>query len=168
VFKSFWGVYDDPSAPNGVIYKPGWEQIPTNWYKIPIDYGLVSLNLDLLYVFARHPELMSIGGNTGTVHSFIGVDFSDLLGGITNIGTLLEGNNLICVVLEIVKTFAPNTLSSLFKTLEQPLQLLSTALAAPLIDLSCPVYADLEAGGTDILAALISQFPGAAKANSAL
>ncbi|KIW01592.1 uncharacterized protein PV09_07064 [Verruconis gallopava] len=168
VFKSFWGVYDDASAEQGLVYKRGWERIPNNWYRIPVDYGLVSLNLDLLLLFSKKPELLSIGGNTGTVNSFAGVDMSDLLGGVINTTTLLEGNNLICFVLEIVKTVAPNSLSSLFQTLDKPLQFLSNALVGPLIDLSCPVFGDLEAGGTDLLAPLTAQFPGASRANSAL
>jgi hypothetical protein len=39
---------------------------------------------------------MSIGGNTGTVNSFTGVNFEDLTGGILNAETLLEGLSLLC------------------------------------------------------------------------
>jgi hypothetical protein len=162
VFKSFWAVQDDPDTPGGLIWKRGCERIPENWYRIPLDYGLISLNVDLLYLFARHPKLMSIGGNTGTVDTFTGVDFADLLGGVVNVPTLLEGNNLVCFVLEIVKTIAPNMLSSLFKTIGGPLDFLSAVLSAPLLDLACPAFVDLTAGGTDILKTLQEKLPGAA------
>lgn len=36
----------------------------------------------------------SIGGNTGTVNSFTGVDLGDTTGGVYNAQTLFEGNNL--------------------------------------------------------------------------
>jgi hypothetical protein len=159
VFKSFWAVYEGPYGQ--LEWKRGWERIPANWYKIPLDYGLISLNVDLLYLFARHPKLMSIGGNTGTVNTFTGVDFADLVGGVANVPTLLEGNNLICFLLEIVKTVAPNILSSIFKTLEGPLDFLSTVLTAPLLDLACPAFDELTTGGTNILESLQTQLPGA-------
>jgi hypothetical protein len=168
VFKSFWAIYDNASAPNGLVYKYGWEQIPQNWYKIPADYTLVSLNLDLLALFAVQPSLMSIGGNTGTVNSFTGVDFDNLPGGITNAARLLEGNNLMCFALEVVKVFAPNSLSSLFATLATPIEMLSNTLAAPLLNLTCPAYADVADGGTELWNNLLAQYPGAAKAKSAL
>ena len=144
---SFWGVYDEGE----LVWKRGCERIPENWYRIPLDYGLISLNADLLALFAQYPKLMSIGGNTGGVNTFTGVDFADLLGGVGNVPRLLEGNNLVCFVLEIVKTVAPNMLSSLFKTLEGPLDLLTSVLAAPLLDLACPAYEELAAGGVDVL-----------------
>lgn len=133
-----------------------------------MEYSLVSLNLDLVAWSLKHPSLLSVGGNTGTVNSFAGVDTTDLLGGLVNLSTLLEGNNLICFTLEVVKTFAPNSLSSLFKTLEKPLSLVTDTLAAPLLDLGCPEYKDLEAGGSDLFSELLDRFPGAKKAGSVL
>lgn len=159
MFASFWGVYEEDGQ---LVWKKGQERIPQNWYKTPVDYGLLSLNLDLLQLFAKYPKLMSIGGNTGTVNTFTGVDFADLLGGVANVPSLLEGNNLICFVMEIVKTVAPNMLSSLFKTLQGPLDLLFDVLSVPLLDLACPAFADVTAGGTDVLERLTAQLPGAA------
>jgi hypothetical protein len=165
VLQSFWGVYEDSQG--NLEYKRGWERIPENWYRIAGDYGLVPLNLDLLAWVARHPQLASIGGNLGEVDSFAGVDLSDLTGGVLNAGALLEGNNLLCFALEVVKTFAPNSLSSLFKTLETPLQLVNDALLDPLLDLDCPAYKELGEGGRDVFAELLEKFPGAKKSGFA-
>jgi hypothetical protein len=44
----------------------------------------------------QHPDLDSVGGNTGTVDTFTGVDIADLTGGVLNAATLLESNNLFC------------------------------------------------------------------------
>ncbi len=98
----------------------------------------MNLNLDLLAWTVKHPVLASIGGNLGKVNSFAGVNLEDLTGGVLNAANLLEGNNLLCFALAVVKTFAPNSLSSVLATLEAPLQLLDNALLGPLLNLSCP------------------------------
>lgn len=149
-------------------YKRGWERIPENWYKIPIDYGLVQLNLDLVDWFHKYPQLASIGGNTGTVNSFTPLDLSDLSGGLLNVQTLLEGNNLICFALQVVKTVSPNSLSNLFKTLAVPLGLLTEALGAAVTDLTCPPFGDLAYGGQPLWDAIIKGYSGPARAGSPL
>jgi hypothetical protein len=40
-----------------LVYQKGWERIPENWYRIPVDYGLLQFNLDLLDWVAQYPEL---------------------------------------------------------------------------------------------------------------
>ena len=165
--KSFWAVYDDDSQPSGLVYKRGHEQIPSNWYRIPVDYSLVQLNVDLLEWYATHPSTLSIGGNMGKVNSFVGLDFNNITGGILNAGSTLEGNGLMCFVLEVVKTFAPNSLGTLFKVLATPLELVTNTIAAPILSLACPEFEDLQTGGKDLWAELMA-FPGAAKAGVAL
>ncbi|KAF2813627.1 uncharacterized protein BDZ99DRAFT_557545 [Mytilinidion resinicola] len=125
VLKSFWAVYDDDKPPSGLVYGKGHEQIPSNWYRIPVDYTLVRLNVDLFQWYLKYPATLSIGGNTGKVNSFVGLNFDDITGGVLNSASLLEGNSLMCFVLEVVKTFAPNSLATLFKTLATPLELVT-------------------------------------------
>jgi hypothetical protein len=148
-------------------YNRGWERIPENWYRLQGDYGFVHLNLDLLAWISKHPELANMGGNLGEVNSFAGIDLEDLTGGVVNAVTLLEGNNLICFTLEIIKAFAPNSLSTLFATLEKPLQLINDALLDPLLDLNCPAMDELTKGGKDILSDLSKKYPGAMKSGVA-
>lgn len=128
----------------------------------------MNLNLDMVNWATQHPELANIGGNLGEVNSFAGVDLKDLTGGVLNAASLLEGNNLICFTLEIVKTFAPNSLSPLFATLEKPLQLINDALLDPLLDLDCPAFDELKEGGEDLLSQLLDKFPGAKESGFAL
>lgn len=85
-----------------------------------------------------------------------------------NAATLLEGNNLLCFVLEVVKTFAPNSLSPLLKTLEAPLQLVSDAITGPITILACPAWKDLTEGGEPLWDAVQKRFPGAGAAGSSL
>lgn len=153
VFKSFFGVYEE-SEGGELVYREGHEQIPEKWFRTGVDYGLVGLNADLVGWVTAHPRLGSIGGNMGAVDTFAGVQLEDVTGGVLNATSLLEGNNLMCFALEAVKTFAPNGLATVFKTLEAPLALLDDALVDPLLDLGCPAFGDLTAGGFAV-------FPGA-------
>ncbi|KAG9664922.1 Cloroperoxidase, partial [Aureobasidium melanogenum] len=164
VFASFYAVYEE----NGrLVYRKGHEQIPANWYRRLIDYGLIELNLDLVAWFLKYPILASIGGNLGTVDSFAGLDLEDITGGVLNATSLLEENNLVCFVLEIVKAFSPDSLSSLFKTLEVPLKLVTDAVLDPLLSLNCPAFKDMTMDGTDLLSGLLGKYPGARKSGVA-
>ncbi|KAK6863781.1 oxidase [Apiospora arundinis] len=165
VMRSFYGVHQDENGE--LVYKKGWEQIPANWYRIAADYGLVQTNLDLVDWIVQHPVLASVGGNLGRVNSYAGVNVEDVTGGVLNATSLLEGNNLMCFVLQVVKTFAPNSASSLFKTLEAPLKLVNDAVLNPLLDLSCPAFKDLSMDGKDFLTGLMDKYPGAAKSGFA-
>ncbi|KAF7534854.1 heme-thiolate peroxidase [Neopestalotiopsis clavispora] len=168
MFKSFFAVIDDEAAESGMVYQRGHERMPNNWYRRPIPWGLVDLNLDVLKWSEKHPFLLDIGGNTGQVNTFTGLDLSNITGGLLNSAALLEDNNLICFSLEIAKTFGPNSLSTLYEALSVPAGVLTDALATPLLDLSCPVYADLSNNGQDIVASILATYPGAKKAGSAL
>lgn len=55
VFKSFFGVFED--AQGSLEYRQGHETFPKNWYRRSSDYGLVSLNLDIVSWVMKHPEL---------------------------------------------------------------------------------------------------------------
>ncbi|ETS87214.1 hypothetical protein PFICI_01042 [Pestalotiopsis fici W106-1] len=168
MFKSFFAVVDNETGESGMVYHRGHERMPDDWYRRPVPWGLVDLNLDLLKWSKKHPFLLDIGGNTGQVNTFTGLDLSNITGGLLNSATLLEGNNLICFSLEIAKTFGPNSLSTLYEALSVPAGILTDALATPLLDLSCPVYADLSNNGQDIIASILATYPGAKRANSAL
>ena len=44
------------------------------------DYGLLAFSIDLVTVASKVPGTLKIGGNTGTVNSFTGVDLGNLTG----------------------------------------------------------------------------------------
>lgn len=85
-----------------------------------------------------------------------------------NLPTLLENNNLICFVLQLLKTLTPNSLSGVLATLEVPLKLITDALMAPILDLSCPAFDDLTNGGEPIWESFQEMFAGAAKSGTSL
>jgi hypothetical protein len=105
----------------------------------------------------------SIGGNTGTVNTFTGVDLGDMTGGVLNAASLLDGNNLLCLIFEVVKTLAPDSLSTIFSIIDIPLQLITNTLDAALLNFTCPALTDLTVGGQSLGAGLQSLYPGASK-----
>lgn len=52
--RNFYGIY---GAEGNMTYREGWERIPKNWYKTPVDYGLLQLNLDTVDWVLKYPEL---------------------------------------------------------------------------------------------------------------
>ena len=52
--KSFFAISGEEG---NFSYNYGWEKIPENWYKVPVDYGLVSLNLDTVSLVLKYPQL---------------------------------------------------------------------------------------------------------------
>ncbi|KAK1978651.1 oxidase [Colletotrichum cereale] len=163
--KSFFGVQGEEG---NLTYNRGWERIPENWYRTPVDYTLIQLNLDLVALILKHPELGSIGGNMGKVNSFAGVDLGDLTGGVLNLPKILEGNNLLCFVFEILKTVAPNSLSTIFTIVEKPLNMVTDAIGTALLSLSCPAFKDMEVGGQSLDEGLKAMYPGARMSGNVL
>jgi hypothetical protein len=87
---------------------------------------------------------------------------------VLNSVSLLENNNLMCFVLELVKTFAPNSLSGLLKTIDAPLKLVLDIINVPLLSLACPAWKDLTEGGEPLWDAIQVKYSGAKKAGSSL
>ncbi|EQL03987.1 oxidase [Ophiocordyceps sinensis CO18] len=158
VIKSFYGVYGD--EPN-FEYKEGWERIPNNWYRRPFDYTLVQWLLDGQKVALMSPELFSLGGNTGKVNSFAGLDLSDIFGGAYHSLRLADGNTAICLGLEVLKTLTPTPLSSLYANFVIPIKMIKEAISPVFKGLDCPVVDDLAMGGTPIWDVIRGRFPGA-------
>ncbi|KAE8376828.1 Cloroperoxidase [Aspergillus bertholletiae] len=164
IVRNFFAIYGEEG---NFTYREGWERIPENWYKTPVDYGLVQLNLDTLDWLLKYPELGSIGGNTGTVNSFMGIDLFDVTGGIINLTTLLKENNLLCFAFEVLKFLSPNALAGLYKTLAIPLEMIADVISTPLLNFSCPAFKDMQIGGKPFWEAIQDDFPGAAKSGGA-
>ncbi|EME39685.1 hypothetical protein DOTSEDRAFT_91962 [Dothistroma septosporum NZE10] len=165
ILKSFFAVTGDRG---NFTYTKGHERIPENWYKRGLDYTLVELNLNVVAFVLKYPFFANIGGNTGKVNSFTGVDLSNPVGGILNGTRLLESNNLLCFALEVVNFAAPDYLNNLVETLVVPLELIEKYVAAPLLNLSCPQLGEITQDGVPLWDALGAEFPGANRSGSAM
>lgn len=106
----------------------------------------------------------SAGGNTGKVNSFVGIDVTNLTGGILNTEVLLEGNNAVCLGLELLLEFSSSLLHSLYTTIITPLKQLTDQLGPTIASLNCPQLTTANNGGTDLLASFKKTYPGVAKA----
>ncbi|APA15984.1 hypothetical protein sscle_16g107540 [Sclerotinia sclerotiorum 1980 UF-70] len=153
VLKSFYSVTGEPGS---FVWTEGHEKIPDNWYKRAIgdEYGLVPYVADIVAAGLQHFEFVSIGGNTGTVNSFTGVDIKNLTGGIYDVTTLTQGNNAICFAFQFAQQAAPDILKGLFQNTSSALSKLNSAVTKALAPLGCPQL-------TSVDTSQFSQFPGA-------
>jgi hypothetical protein len=84
VFESFFSYTKD--AKNNLVFTYGHERIPDNWYRRADDdaWTLVDIGISTAQQCASYPSNCAVGGNTGTVNSFSGVDLGDITGGFIN------------------------------------------------------------------------------------
>ncbi|KAH7030654.1 uncharacterized protein B0I36DRAFT_243142 [Microdochium trichocladiopsis] len=152
-FATFFGV-DGNSEANFQVNQ-GWERIPDNWYKRPIgdEFSIPDFLIDVLEHAAYYPPLLSIGGNTGTVNSFSGVDVADLTGGVFHTADLLNPDKLQCFVLQIIQAAAPDVLGSMFADVQSAMAPLTDKLAQLLAGKACPQLQEVNAN-------LFQKYPG--------
>ncbi|KAJ3991348.1 hypothetical protein F5050DRAFT_1870027 [Lentinula boryana] len=148
VLKSFFSI---TGPEDNLAYTPGQERIPDNWYKRATgdEYGFVSLLLETTSIGLAHPEFLSVGGNTGQVNTFTGVDFADLTGGVFNATTLSEGNNLGCFLLQAIVLALPTGVSGLVGVLDQ----LEDTVNPLLEEWDCPQLQEIDES-------LLENYPG--------
>ncbi|KAB5593949.1 hypothetical protein CTheo_2550 [Ceratobasidium theobromae] len=104
LLKTFFAV---SGGRGDLSYQPGHERIPENWYRCPDNYVLLMIWKDIGDMGVKHPELLSLSGNTGEVNSFAGLNLGDLTGGVYNLANLLQGNNLMCFVMQAAQAGIP-------------------------------------------------------------
>lgn len=159
VLKSFFSI---TGSPGSFVYTPGNERIPDNWYKRAIgdEYTIPFFLLDLLAAAEQYPQFISVGGNTGTVNTFTGVDVANLTGGVYNTNTLLQGNNLACFMFQVAQAAVPDLLKPVFSSITAGVNQLNTAFNNVLSPLGCPQL-------TTVDQTLFNAFPGYTKLNTA-
>jgi hypothetical protein len=152
--KSFFGVSGPDSA---LVWNKGQERIPYNWYRRPSTnpYTITSATLDLFANIQYYPDVVVVGGNTGTVNSFAGVDLGDLTGGVYNSANLLKRNNLVCFAIQTTQLGIPDAISSIVEDVAGVVAWATAQLAPFLKDLGCPELTEFNTG-------LFGAFPGSA------
>jgi len=150
--KTFYSITGD--YPN-FTYTPGHEKFPDNWYRRNnIDaYTIPYFSLDNTAMLLKYPIFASVGGNTGKVNTFTGVNPADLTGGVFNGATLLQGNNLWCYALQTSQILAPDALKGLFSNLQPALSKLSGAIGKVTSNFGCPQLTEVDKNQ-------FSKFPG--------
>ena len=143
VLKSFFSITGD--YPD-FTYTEGYERIPDNWYtrNRADPYTIPYFNLDFDAAGLAHPEFLVPGGNTGTDNSYIGLDPSNLSGGVINAGNLGKGDNAFCLAYQLSEQFVPDLLRGAVTDLESSLATMSSAFSSAFGGLSCPQIQDAE------------------------
>ena len=93
-----------------------------------------------------HPQFLSIGGNTGKVNTFLGIDPANLTGGVYTADNILQGNNAICYGLELSLQEAPDLLSGLYSDIDAATDALGTAINKATNGLGCPTLNNINKG----------------------
>lgn len=101
-------------------------------------YTIPFFMTDVIAEIIDHPEFASIGGNTGTVNSFTGLDPSNLTQGVFNSASLTEGNNLQCFVMQQLLQEGPDILTGLFTDTDAANDLLGSMINNATDSLGCP------------------------------
>ncbi|CEJ82913.1 Putative Peroxidase, family 2 domain-containing protein [[Torrubiella] hemipterigena] len=121
-------------------YEYGKDRIPENWYrrshKNP--WTLVDIVLGVASQCLAFPSTCKVGGNTGTVNSFDGIDLGDISGGLINsIEDFQDPARLACFIGQNIQAEAPSSLEKIFTG-----ELLKEAvgLVGPVVDMlgKCP------------------------------
>lgn len=99
-YKTFFAITGD--YPN-FTWKKGQEQIPKDFYRRTgtHPYTAQAVIEDVLLGYAAYPETLKIGGNTGKVNSFAGLDISDLTGGAYNLDQMLKDPSTFMCFLDV-------------------------------------------------------------------
>lgn len=122
--------------PDGSLkYTPGHERLLPSWTRRPLGstFGLDDIVLTLLNAASIDPSLLSVGGNTGKVNSFAGVDAGDITGGLIHTVDLLnDPQALACFLYQAgIEELIPSLVNVLYKTTAEVLDFVGKNLKAP-------------------------------------
>ncbi|KAB8346172.1 hypothetical protein FH972_023218 [Carpinus fangiana] len=160
ILNSFFGV--KKNADGSLTKLPGQERIPENWYKRAVgdEYSIPYLNTDTVLAATQYPKFLDVGGNTGKVNTFAGLDLDNLTGGVYNTKNLLEGDNLACFASQFAQQVAPDLIrcSSVLGDITSALTGLNSQIATSFASLSCPKL-------TKPLSGQFTKFPGYSNLN---
>lgn len=142
VFESFFSYTRD--VENKLVFTYGHERIPDNWYRRANDdpWTLADILISTGQQCLSYPLNCQVGGNTGTVNSFSGVNLADITGGLVNSVTdLQDPDRLGCFISQAIQADVPSFLGNVFNgvVLQQVLDLVPSLLLPALAPLgNCP------------------------------
>lgn len=142
VFESFFSYTRDDD--NNLVFTYGHERIPDNWYRRADDdaWTLADILISTGQQCLAYPTNCQVGGNTGEVNSFSGVDLGDITGGFINSVTdLSDPERMGCFISQAIQADVPSFLDNVFNgaALTEVMGLVNTQLLPALAPLgSCP------------------------------
>lgn len=115
VFLSFFGYTRDEN--DELVFNYGHERIPDNWYKRAADdaWTLNDILISTAQQCTSYPSACEVGGNTGEVNSFAGINVGDLSGGMINaVEDLSDPQRMGCFIRQSLQAHVPSFLESVF------------------------------------------------------
>jgi hypothetical protein len=157
VLKSMYGITGSSGA---LVYTPGTERIPENWYRRPIGdpYGAEHVVADLVDMGLYDPRILVVGGNTHGTNTFAPLDIPAFTNGVYDAAALLEGNNAACFVFQAARLLFPAALVGLEGIVLTLLQQVLDAIGGILAGLTCPQLASVNS-------TMLEQYPGYRKSS---
>lgn len=119
-FMSWFSYTGDPQGE--ITYTYGHERIPAPFYKRhPLfEWTFADILAALAQQIEAFPTTMAVGGNTGTVNSFSGVNIGDLTGGaVTAMKELTDPAKLSCFLSQAIQSSTPTFISNISPALQQ-------------------------------------------------
>ncbi|GAB7365799.1 hypothetical protein MBLNU230_g7132t1 [Neophaeotheca triangularis] len=163
VFEAFFGYTRDEN--DQLVFKYGTERIPENWYRRSHEdpWTLTDILVSTAQQCTSYPSACQVGGNTGEVNSFSGVNLGELSDGLINSVTdLSDPQRMGCFIRQAIQADVPSFLDKVFNgvTLRTVLGLVDTMLAPALEPLgSIGACQGLPAGRS--MLSYGSEYPGA-------
>jgi hypothetical protein len=101
---------------NNLVFTYGYERIPNNLSRqADDDAWTLDIGISTAQRCAFYPSNCAVGGNTGTVNSFSGVDLRDITGGFINLVTdLSDSARMRCFIRQAIQADVPSFLSNVF------------------------------------------------------
>jgi hypothetical protein len=130
-----------------------FNQIPTLPFPAPTKHPFIAPQADVAILANKYPDVVRIGGNTGTPNSFVGVNPGDLTGGVYTSTNLLQGNNLGCFAFQALQQGLPSVLRGLVSNVAAVVSLVNQYVSPVTQSLNCPALTQFDQS-------LFNQFPG--------
>jgi hypothetical protein len=116
-----------------LVFTYGTEKIPDNYYKRADDdaWTLTDIVVSTAQQCASYPSNCQVGGNTGQVNSFSGVNVGDITGGLVNsVQDLSDPRRMGCFIGQAIQADVPSFLDNAFNgvLLSQVMALIPTVL----------------------------------------
>lgn len=115
VFETFFGYTRDKKG--NLKYNLGQERIPDNWYRRSLDdqWDLTDVGLSTAQQCVAYPDNCQVGGNTGEVNSFDGVNLGDISGGFVNsVEDLQDPERFMCFLSQNIQAEVPTFVDKIF------------------------------------------------------
>jgi hypothetical protein len=150
VLKSQYGITQSPSG--ALVYAPGTERIPYNWYRRPIEqkYNNERILLDLTEMWRKNPQLLHMGGNIRGVDTYEELDIFKFTNGVYSAASVsVRRDRMMCFVLQAMRILMRSAMNQADNVALEAMQRMEDFLDG----LTCPEMTSVNEG-------MLERYPG--------